>query len=134
MSKIVINSSAKSRKARTSNCGSLWASLSRQRSSSDAARRDSIIPNIPPAPNYVSACQQERRERRRGTDISFFARNPSMQHSVPANIDPTSAKFFPVEYDREPMSLKPRFICSLRGRSAIAAAPGMPVIGVSYDI
>lgn len=51
---------------------------------------------------------------------SFFARSPSMQHSVPEYSAPTMAKFLAEENDRDPMSLKPRRTCSRHGRLEIS--------------
>lgn len=50
---------------------------------------------------------------------SFFALKPSMQHSVPANIAPINPKFFAEEYEREPMSRKPRESWVRRGREVV---------------
>lgn len=70
----------------------------------------------------------------KNTHISFLALNPSIQHSDPAYIAPTSPKPFALDHDRDPMSLNPRLNCSFSGKSANAAAPfapGMPDMGVS---
>lgn len=48
--------------------------------------------------------------------MSFFARSPSMQHSVPEKRAPTMPKFFADDHDREPISFKPRRSCSRHGR------------------
>ena len=48
---------------------------------------------------------------------SFFARRPSIAHSVPLNIAPTLAKFFPLLIDERYMSRSPCLSCCLRGRS-----------------
>lgn len=50
---------------------------------------------------------------------SFFARSPSMQHSVPEYRAPTMPKFFAEDHERAPMSLKPWRSCWRQGRSAI---------------
>lgn len=48
---------------------------------------------------------------------SFFARSPSIAHSVPEKMAPTLAKFFPDETDERYMSRRPCLSCCFSGRS-----------------
>lgn len=48
---------------------------------------------------------------------SFFARSPSIAHSVPLKMAPTLAKFLPLDTELRYMSRSPCFSCCFSGRS-----------------
>jgi len=58
---------------------------------------------------------------------SFFARKPSIAHSVPENMAPILAKFLPDEMDDRYMSRRPSLSCWRIGRSVMGIAVVDPV-------
>lgn len=65
---------------------------------------------------------------------SFFARRPSMPHSIPENRPPTLPKFFAMLQDRVPMSLKPILSCWRRGSEVTAGWPLAPWRGLPKGV